>query len=612
MCGICGFTRTGTREDLERMMAALVHRGPDDSGLFITEGLALGHRRLSILDPACGQQPMTDPQSTATIIYNGEIYNHWQIRLELERLGHVFKTAHSDTETVLRAFLQWGPDCFIKFNGMFACAIYTGHKLWLARDRFGEKPLFYIHNKYGFAFASETGSLKLWPGFEADFDRPDMQRFFAWNYLPAGRSIWKKCKSLRPGSWLRLDLRDGSITSKQYWKFSLQPDPALRDEAELAEELRRLLVQAVQRRFLSDVPVGIFLSGGIDSSAILAAACQTMDPAQIRTFTIGFQEKSFDESAKAKAVADFLHVPNEIEYLTADALQESIGTILSQMSEPFGDASLIPSARLAGFAARHVKVALSGDGGDELFGGYDPLDAIGPAALCNRLIPAFILDVLRKTLAVIPASDANMSLEFKIKRFLRGLGFPAELRIPLWMSGLTPAEIRSFFEKPLSDAELYEDAIALQQAHPGASPIEQAFIFFTCLYLPDDILVKSDRASMMHSLEARAVFLDNDLAEFCARLPVHFKYRRGERKYLLKKALSAWLPPHILAQPKKGFGIPLNRWLRALAAPDVSIPGLKPGVLAFCEKLHKKRKGDFRYFLWDVQAFAHLPHKLLL
>lgn len=604
MCGICGFTGLGSQADLEKMTASLAHRGPDDSGIFMDGNLGLGHRRLSILDIAGGRQPMHDKNTGSVIIYNGEIYNHLAIRLELEKLGHIFMTNHSDTETVLHAFEEWGTDCLIKFNGMFAFAIVHKNRLWLARDRFGEKPLFYIHNALGFAFASEICALKLWPGFEAAYDEPNLQRFFAWNYLPGESCIHVSCHSLEPGSWLCLDLTTGAIDRGHYWEFSLEPDADMRDEEELAEELRRLLIQAVERRFLSDVPVGLFLSGGIDSSAILAAAIQAVGPDIIRTFTIGFHEQSFDESTKAKEVASFFHVANDIEYLTEKKMQASIAPILSHMSEPFGDASLIPTAQLARFTRMHVTVALSGDGGDELFGGYDPLAALWPATLYRKYVPSSLHALLRKCIEYLPNSDQNMSLDFKMRRFLRGLSHSADIQIPVWMSGLDPAEIAHFFERPLSEHELYEEAFRLRERFPDADDLSLAFLFFTRIYLSSDILVKSDRASMMSSLETRAVFLDNDLVEFCRKLPMRFKYRPGHRKYLLKKALSAWLPQNILKQPKKGFGIPLNRWLRHLPVPVSVIPGIKPWVIPLCERRHKERKGDFRYFLWDVQAFS--------
>lgn len=611
MCGIAGFTASGDKNDLARMTRALIHRGPDDSGIYQDASVFLGHRRLSIIDLAGGSQPMRDPASGLVIVYNGELYNHPELRAELEKCGHVFRTAHSDTETVLHAFAQWGSDCFARFNGMFALAIHDprNRKLWLARDRFGEKPLFYARNGDGLAFASEIVSLKLWPGFNHTEDEANYQRFFAWNYLPGTHTLYSSCHSLPPASFLCLDLKNLTMDIKSYWKFTLEPDESLarHPDEELAEELRRLLVLSVKRRLLSDVPLGIFLSGGIDSSAVLGAAVQLADPESIETFTIGFHEKSFDESAKARLVAEHFGVRNSIRYLSEADMRASIAPILSGMSEPFGDASLIPTWQLCNFAREHVTVALSGDGGDELFGGYDPLAALKPATLYRRLVPGWLHRLGRRLLAPIPSSDLNMSLEFKLKRALKGLSWPESMQIAIWMSGLDPEEIQRFFYNPLSARELYADTVDLYRRFPKATPLEQAFLFFTCVYLSDDILVKSDRASMMVSLETRAIFLDNDLVEFCRKLPIRYKYRPGFRKYLLKKALEKWLPPEILRQPKKGFGIPLNQWLRSLPMPACDVPGLKPDTISTCYELHKKRHGDFRFFLWDLQSLSFLP-----
>lgn len=612
MCGIAGYS-CFTKDngiDIQKMTQSLNHRGPDESSFYRDDYAALGHCRLSILDLEHGKQPMRDPQSGLIIIYNGEIYNHQEIRRELENLGHYFQTRHSDTETCLHAFAEWGVDAFLRFNGMFALAIYSPSqkKIWLARDRFGEKPLFYVLNDNGFAFVSELTALKGWSGFNPEYDPANIQRFFAWNYLPGNKTVYKDCKSLQQGSWGVYNIVTREFHTEQYWRFELKPDTSLNDESEpdLVEELQRLLTQAVKRRLLSDVPLGLFLSGGIDSSAILACAARVMDIDQINTFTIGFNETSYDESSKARLVADYFGVKNHVKILTEQVMQGSINSILTNLSEPFGDASLIPSYHLSKFARESVKVALTGDGGDELFGGYDPMAAINPAVFYRRLIPAGFHNLLRIIFNKIPASDKNMSLEFKIKRALKGLSWAEDYQLPVWMSGLDPAQIKEFFNNPLNAQELFEEAIKLYELHPQANALEKALLFFTCLYLPDDILVKSDRASMMVSLEARAVFLDNDLVAFCEKLPMRFKYRCGKRKYLLKKALEKMLPKQILEQPKKGFGIPLNKWLRCLPEPKIQIPDLKEGTIDYCYNLHKKRKGDFRYFLWDLQSYAAL------
>ena len=591
------------------MTAALVHRGPDAQGFFSDGSVHLGHRRLAIVDLACGQQPMRDAASGVVLVYNGEIYNHLDIRRRLEQDGQVFATSHSDTETLLRAYLAYGCDCFALFNGMFAVAIFDPRErmLILARDRFGEKPLFYTHNAHGLAFASEIAALACWPFFDKSINSDNLQRFLGWGYLPAGRTLHPACYALSPGSWLKFDLTSQAIRTQSYWSFELTPDESLsdHDEPALVEELRHLLVQAVRRRLLSDVPLGVFLSGGLDSGAVLAAACRCLEPAAISAFSIGFREASFDESGNAREVAAFLGCRHFVSMLTADGLRATAPEILGRMSEPLGDASLIPTEHLAAFARKHVTVALSGDAGDELFAGYDPLAALAPAALYRRCVPAFVHRLLRKGLSLVPCSDRNMSLDFKLKRVLRGLSYPRALQLPVWMSPLEPAELPLFFAKPLTAEEIYEDALSLFEQHQGADDVSQALYFFTRFYLSDDILVKVDRAAMMVSLESRAVFLDNDIVAFCQRLPNRFKYRHGVRKYLLKKALAGWLPTRILNLPKKGFGIPLNSWLRSMPDPQAQW-GIHAGQLAAALEKHRSRQGDLRLFLWALHVLNHL------
>lgn len=609
MCGIAGFIGEGSIETIKNMTNVLTHRGPDAEG-FYTDGLLhFGHRRLAILDLDLGQQPMVDSESGTVIIYNGELYNHLELRSKLEQLGQRFTSSHSDTETILRAFLAWGPDSFAKFNGMFALAIYCPkqQKIWLARDRFGEKPLYYTINSHGFAFASEIKALAQWPYFDASLSSDNLQRYLSWGYLPAGRTLHPNCFGMQPASWLSFDLKTQNIYTQSYWSFELTPDVSLtfKDEPNLIEELRALLIQAVKRRLLSDVPLGIFLSGGLDSSSVLAAATKCLDPSLISAFSIGFTEKSFDESLNAKEVANFLGVQHFVQMLTANDLLNTAPEILQNMSEPLGDASLIPTKHLAGFARKKVTVALSGDGGDELFAGYDPMLALKPAAIYRALIPSWMHNFLRSCLNKLPASDRNMSLEFKLKRVLRGLSYPRSMQLPIWMSPLEPKELSLYFDRVLTPEEIFEDALTLREKHPNVDEFSQALYFFTRFYLTDDILVKVDRACMMVSLESRAVFLDNDLVKFCQKLPNRFKFHKGQRKYLLRKALEGWIPKRIIELPKKGFGIPLNKWLRSMTKPQ-AISGLKSDNINQAILDHNSQKGDHRLFLWALHTLNAL------
>ena len=614
MCGITGLNYKDASIYIDDMTQALFHRGPDEGNVYVTGNLALGHRRLSILDLKNGHQPMVDPESGAVIVYNGEIYNHLELRHILEKKGHKFRTDHCDTETVLHSFIEWGTDSFMRFNGMFALAIYSPQKkkIWLARDRFGEKPLFYIHKKDIFAFASEIAAFKKLPFFDKNLDTYQIQRFMAWNYLTFDETLHRNCHQLLPGSWLCFDIRNESISENVYWKFSLTPDESLseKDEPLLIEELQELILQAVRRRLISDVPLGIFLSGGIDSSSILAAVSKIDTSQEIQAFTIGFNEKSFDESTYAKQIADIFSVKHNIHFLNINEMQQTAPQILSRMTEPLGDPSLIPTYHLASFARKFVKVALTGDGGDELFAGYDPLVALKPSTFYRKVVPQVLHNLLRYIIMQLPCSDKNMSFDFKLKRFLRGLSYPQNIQLPVWMSALDPDEIANFFVDSLPPDELYKNAISLWNANSQYDVLSQTLQFFTSLYLSNDILVKTDRASMMVSLESRAVFLDNDIVRFCANLPNRFKFKNGIRKYILKKALINWLPKNILNRPKKGFGIPLNKWLRSLPSPTHNIENLRQEFSRSAEKAHKNRHGDYRFFLWNLHVLDALKTSL--
>ncbi len=609
MCGIAGFCGTGTADVLFTMTEALKHRGPDDSGYYINGKVHFGHRRLAIIDLEYGKQPMCDEQSGLVIVYNGEVYNHLELRKRLISLGHRFRTSHSDTETILHAFLEWKEDSFAMFNGMFALAIFDPNTncLWLARDRFGEKPLFYTKNVHGFAFASEIGALSHWPYFDHKIRSDNLQRYLCWGYLPGDRTLHPNTFRLPPATYLCVDLNNFEMQTHAYWQFELTPNESLtdKDEARLCEELRYLLVQAVKRRLLSDVPLGVFLSGGLDSSSVLAATTKCIENDKVSAFSIGFSEPSFDESKNAIEVATHLGVRHHLSILTEQNLLDTCSTILGRMTDPLGDPSIIPTEHLAAFARKKVTVTLSGDGGDELFAGYDPFVALKPAKLYRCFIPKFLHNGMRCLISMLPSSDRNMSLDFKLKRALRGLSYPTAMQLPVWMGPLEPQELPLFFENPLKAEEIYEDVLCLREAHKGADEFAHALYFFTRFYLTDDILTKVDRASMMVSLESRAVFLDNDIVNFCQCLPNRFKYKNGIRKYLLKKALEGWIPQRILSLPKKGFGIPLNKWLRSLPQAK-SYYGMNSSMIRKYEQKHYARKGDYRLFLWSLHTLNFL------
>lgn len=589
------------------MAGAIAHRGPDEAGFHIEpeHAVHLGFRRLAVIDISGGHQPMWNEDASVCVLFNGEIYNQAELRAELLAAGHLFRSDHSDTEVLVHGYEAWGEGLPARLNGMFAFVVWDRprRRLFAARDRFGEKPFFYTARPGFFAFASELSALIRHPMVDRSIDPRALQKFFAHGYIPAPGALYRDARKLQGGCSLTLDLDDFRPRERRYWRFAIEAEdhaPAVRIP-DLTEELRGLLDRAVARRLVSDVPLGIFLSGGIDSSLLLALAARHRAPASLDTFTIGFNEPSFDERPHARAVADAIGTRHHERILDFDAARDLAGRVLARLDEPTGDASILPTYMLAGFARESVTVALSGDGGDELFAGYDPFAALAPAAWYDRLVPPPVHLLLRRMAGMLPRGTSNMSLDFKLRRTLMGLSYPPHVRLPVWMSPLEPARMGALFDAPLPIEELYSEAIEAWDGAAARNPIDRALEFFTRFYLQDDILAKTDRAAMMVSLEARAVFLDNDVVDFCARLPHGYKYRRGVRKFLLRRAAEGLVPDTVLRRPKKGFGIPLARWLRQMPpAPSLAaIPGLRPAWIA--ERWSAARAGqeDERLLLWS-------------
>jgi asparagine synthase (glutamine-hydrolysing) len=616
MCGIVGFIGFGSRQDLEAMTAALSHRGPDGSGLWVSPNapVFLGHRRLSIVDLEGGAQPMWDATDEIGVVYNGEIYNHLELRRTLEAAGHRFQTSHSDTEVLIHGYRQWGEDLPARLNGMFAFAIYDTiqRQLFLARDRFGEKPLYLYRQPGRIAFASELSALLSHADIPRNLELRAIQKLFAWGFMPAPNALYRHFRKVPGGTSLTYVLDDDSVRERRYWKFRLEPDRSLtdRDVPRLCEELRSLFAQSVKRRLMSDVPLGLFLSGGIDSGAVLAAATRALPPERISTFTIGFNEPSFDEASFAQALAEHFGVRHHLEMLDLENARKLLPDVLRRLDEPLGDASILPTYMLSRFTRRNVTVALSGDGGDELFAGYDPFKALTPARIYAQLVPRGLHRGLRRLIDLLPISTRNMSLDFKLRRSLAGLSWPEAYWNPIWLSPADPHIIREIFKAPLPAEELYQEALDVW-AESSGDLLDKTLEFYTNFYLPDDILTKVDRTSMMVSLESRAIFLDNDLVEFCRRLPGRFKLQNGKRKWLLKQAMRDWLPQETLTRRKKGFGIPLARWLRSWSCPsvdEISAAGdasFKPNVFVERWGSHVRGETDERLLLFTWLSFIY-------
>ena len=609
MCGICGFFGPGSLDDLRRMTTAMTHRGPDAEGLWSDPGvpLFLGHRRLSIIDLEGGAQPMWTADGKLGVVFNGEIYNHPELRKELSDLGHRFITDHSDTEILLHGYRQWGEALPGRLNGMWAFALVDREKgeLFISRDRFGKKPLFYCHQPESFAFASELSALARHPAVPTTLDPLSVKKYFAYGFIPSPRSMYRGVNKLPGGHNLLFRFSDRSLQVKQYWDFKLEPFEQIptNPEQEWGAEIRRLLFNAVKRRLMSDVPLGVFLSGGIDSSSVIAMAINADPNARIKTFSIGFEEASFDESKYSTVLAGIFGTEHHLNVLSLEKTKSLLPEIVARLDEPMGDSSLFPTFLLCQKAREHITVAVGGDGADELFAGYDPFRALTACRHYSRLVPRPLHRAIQLVMARLPTSHRNMSFDFRIKRTLRGIGYPRPLWNPVWLGPLSPRDLEGLFQAPVDLDELYSEALAAWNSCASDDPVDKTLVFYTKLYLQDDILVKIDRASMMNSLEVRSPYLDIELVDFVRRIPSSYKFRKGRTKYILKEALKQLLPLKILYRAKKGFGVPIGRWFRdgSLAYDGGDRSGLLDSEFVAARiREHRASGADHRAFLWNA------------
>ena len=614
MCGIAGFIGDGESAVLHRMIDALAHRGPDGEGTWIDQNsrVFLGHRRLSIVDLAAGSQPMTTLDSQLVITFNGEIYNHAKLRAELETRGHRFKTDHSDTEVLLYGYREWGPDLLEKLNGMWSFAIYDRAKneVFLSRDRFGKKPLFYYSDDHRFVFASELTALRLHPAVPQNLDPEALQKFFAYGFIPAPWALLARVKKLPAGHWMKVPVQGLRCEIRKYWEFELDPFETIPQNPERVwgEELVHRLDEAVRCRLQADVPVGVFLSGGIDSTTIATLAARHHP--SIETFSIGFEEKSFDEREFARLGAESAQTRHHEEVLSPESYLSWALETAEKLDEVMGDSSILPTALVSKLARQHVTVALSGDGSDELFAGYDPFRALKPARIYSAVAAGSVNGAIRSLAERLPVSHANMSLDFKLKRMLRGLNYPKQCWLPVWMGPLDPQEIGQLFGSKPDPENLYSEAIAAWN-HPSAkNDVDRTIQFFVRLYLQDDILVKTDRASMMHRLEARCPFLDNNVVDFARRIPSSYKLRGGITKYILKEAVRGLIPDRVIDRPKKGFGVPIGRWFKNGDLNLGSSIGPKQMDWSWVNRRladHRAGRRDDRGMLWAAWLLQNSP-----
>lgn len=609
MCGITGFTTknwTAPPERIRESTATLIHRGPDQQGVFQSNLFSMGATRLKIIDLDSGNQPILTEDGDTGIVFNGEIYNHLELRAELEKLGHRFES-HSDTETVLRAFLQWDKDCFSRMRGMFAAALWTKSKkrIVLARDRMGIKPLYISRTGEDLFFGSELKALFVHPEIDRRLSLQGLDCYLALNYIPCPWTLVDGIEKLPPGDWL--EWIDGTISTGSYWQLPFGVSSNYTIES-AKEEMDALLQDAVREHLISDVPLGVWLSGGIDSSTILHYAAKASS-SQLKTFSISFRGRSFDETEYVhRAAKQYGTDHQELDLTPEEDLRGAIEEFAYFSDEPSADAGALPVWFLSKLCKTKTTVALSGEGADELFGGYLTYRANRLAARA-RLLPRTIPQLALAGFQYWPVSDEKISFEYKVKRFLEGSLMPPSRAHVYWNGTFSDAEKNALLNQKLPNS--LGRVLAEVDELPFTPDDLAPFLWFDQkYYLADDILTKSDRMSMAHSVEVRPPFLDHRIVEFAAKLPPSFKIRGTQQKFILKELMKDKLPPEILHRKKIGFDIPAHEWLRgplrALLIDALHYGTSECGELFRTDvidtylRLHLERKANAGYHLWGL------------
>ncbi|MGI8789036.1 MAG: asparagine synthase (glutamine-hydrolyzing) [Pyrinomonadaceae bacterium] len=646
MCGITGWANLENKSSqnnseaiLHAMCERMKHRGPDSEGLWTDESVALGMRRLSIIDLHTGEQPVYSEDKSIIVVMNGELYNFREVKKELENKGHRFET-QTDTEILPHLYEEYGDAMLEHINGMFAFALWDKRKkrLLIARDRFGEKPLYYGVFDGKLIFASEPKVLLTHPSIKPEINLDALRKYLSFDYVPAPDSIYKNIYKL-PAAHL-LIAENGEVKTRRYWNLTWQKGgsphgskgtndgngnalanarasasnrPLTIDDA--AMDLRELLADSVRMRLVSDVPLGILLSGGIDSSTV-AAFAQKFSTEKVKTFSIGFEEDSFDESKFARQVAAHLGTEHYEDKLSVERAADLVSEIGTWLDEPLSDGSLLPTFLLARFVRKYVTVALGGDGGDEIFAGYPMYFGHKIARIYDSIPRVLRNGLIEPVVNNLPVSTKNLSFDYKAKRFVAASKYDTVTRHHSWFGSFSIDGQNDLLTKDVlaqTSGDIYQGAKDLLQICDAANEIEQMQFLDMNFYMAEDILTKVDRASMAVSLEVRAPFLDPRVAEFAASLPIEYKLKGSKGKYILKKAVEDLLPRNILQRPKKGFGIPLAEWLKGRLNPllhDLLAPErLKNQNLFnadYVQKLlreHEQGKASHHKQLWTLLVF---------
>ncbi|WP_028575408.1 asparagine synthase (glutamine-hydrolyzing) [Desulfonatronovibrio hydrogenovorans] len=602
MCGICGIFNVDGRpvaeSSIKKMASTMVHRGPDGEGVFVKGSLGLGHRRLAIIDLDTGAQPMATRDGQLQVVFNGEIYNFLELKKDLQNRGHVFQTK-SDTESILHAYREWGLDFVKHLRGMFAIALWDERKkhLVLARDRIGKKPLYYLADGNKLVFGSELKAVLAAPGVPRNLDHAALDCYFSYGYVPSPLSIFKQIRKLPPAH-AAICSREG-FKSWRYWKLNLEPDTDYGREEDILDQLVQLFDESVKIRMISDVPLGAFLSGGVDSSAVVASMAVQNPGFSVKTSAIGFSDKKFDELEFARKVAR-LYGTDHTEFIVEPDALDVIEKLVWHFDEPFADSSAIPTFYVSRMARKKVTVALSGDGGDENFAGYASRYSMTAFEdKVRRKIPSFFRKgVVQRIGRFYPRLD-NFPRPLRLRSFLQNIGVSADVAYFRDMSFYFRPEdklelFRREYLRMTEDADPAEFLGGYFREAANADQLSRAQYVDMMTYLPEDILVKVDRMSMANSLEVRAPILDHVFMEYVAGLPASLKLRNSESKYIFKKMNEGRLPPEVLYRKKQGFCVPLSDWMKnglKQFAEDTLFSG---GILnEFCEqeKLQKLWQG---------------------
>lgn len=621
MCGVCGVVYRERERQVDAgvidiMTATISHRGPDLQGVYLQGNVGLGSRRLSIIDLDSGKQPIHNEDKSIWVVFNGEIYNYPELTNSLSRRGHRFYTA-TDTEVLVHSYEEFGDEFLLHLNGMFALALWDSNRqrLILARDRLGIKPLFYTLQDDALIFGSELKTLLAYPHISRSIDLVALNEYLSFEYVPTPRTIFQGISQLPPGH--SLAFHEGKVDIRQYWDVNLarsenlQPKPLGEYEQELLEVLRN----AVRKEMVSDVPVGVLLSGGLDSSTV-AALMNEVAPGSIKSFSISFDDPSFDESNYARQVARYLHTEHHELTLTPELALELVPKLSKVLDQPLGDSSIIPTFLLSQFTGHHVKVALGGDGGDELFAGYSTLQAHRLVEYYESLLPGFVRHHLVPQLVdQLPVSFDNISLDFKLRRFLEGRGVPTVVRHHLWLGSFNIVQKQKLLQPwtQLREKDTYQVAFEHQRNSRTQEAVNQLLYCDLKLYLEGNILPKVDRASMANSLEVRVPFLNHSLVEYVSTLPHNLKIKGLTTKYILRRAMKGRLPDSVLNRGKKGFNMPVAKWFTGTLRPLIE-DLLTPAKLKregffnadYVQQLlqeHMSGQRDHRKLLWTLLVF---------